>query len=240
MLVAFFRRSLSRPLAPRFLSHKTLSSSSRQNAIQLCRRLASNLTKTTAKETNAPVYPERLCIYHAGVTRITFLACVKLSTIFIFVFFTFVVTPKYYEKEGWSPTTIRTALSGVVPLLFVAWTTSPFVMFMHVRLPPFARQSEQMLRQYLKKLPRDAELAVTTMSPIAKARASKLRVSELRQDNQRLGIVNYVRDTTAEDATRKWYNYRAVGKFSFQANKAPRVPWAWDELAKTIPQKQKA
>lgn len=31
----------------------------------------------------------------------------KLSTLFIFAFFGFIVTPTYYEKEGLSPTVAR-------------------------------------------------------------------------------------------------------------------------------------
>jgi hypothetical protein len=31
-----------------------------------------------------------------------------------------------------------------------------------------------------------------------------------------MGLVNYVRDTTAENASRKWFMYRAVGKFYVQ------------------------
>lgn len=52
-------------------------------------------------------YPETLQLFHAGVSRITFLACVKLSTILLSAFFLFVVTPGYHAKEGWSATTIR-------------------------------------------------------------------------------------------------------------------------------------
>ena len=48
-----------------------------------------------------------MCIYHAGTGRTIFLACLKLSTLFIFVFFGFVVTPAYYDKEGFSPTVAR-------------------------------------------------------------------------------------------------------------------------------------
>ncbi|KAK9775495.1 putative Thioredoxin-like fold domain-containing protein [Seiridium cardinale] len=179
-------------------------------------------------------YPAELQLFHAGVSRITFLACVKLSTILSFAFFTFVVTPRYYEKEGWSPTTIRVALSGVVPLLFVAWTTSPFVLLVSTRLPPFARTSEQYLKRYLSRLPPDAILDITTMSPIAKPRASTVRLSELRPTNRRLGIVNYMRDTSAENATRKWYRFRAVGNFNIQANKTKGPLWLWESVANCI------
>lgn len=37
----------------------------------------------------------------------TFLACLKVSTLFIFTFFAFVVTPLYLEREGLSTTVLR-------------------------------------------------------------------------------------------------------------------------------------
>lgn len=53
------------------------------------------------------VYPERLCVYHAGTPRVTFLACLKVSTLFIFTFFAFVVTPMSLEQEGFSNNALR-------------------------------------------------------------------------------------------------------------------------------------
>ncbi|XXH05466.1 hypothetical protein Hte_011893 [Hypoxylon texense] len=196
-------------------------------------------------------YPERLCVYHAGTGRITFLACLKISTLFIFVFFGFVVTPAYFDKEGLSPTVFRsqstvmptlltnpsTTLSAIVPLLFVAYTTSPFVSFVHLRLPPFARQSEDLLRRFAaRKLPPGAELDVTTMSLIAKPRASRVRVADLRRVSRRLGIVNLARDAAAENAARRWYMFRAVADFSAQpsANTVKRAPWVWESIVNRI------
>ncbi|KAI1774569.1 hypothetical protein F4818DRAFT_418278 [Hypoxylon cercidicola] len=181
-------------------------------------------------------YPERLCVYHAGTSRITFLACLKISTLFIFVFFGFVVTPSYFDKEGLSPTVVRTTLSAIVPLVFVAYTTSPFVSFVHMRIPPFARQSEEMLRRFVRTIPPETELDVTSMSFIAKPRASRVKLSDLYHASRRLGIVNLARDTAAENATRKWYMFRAVGNFSAQpsSNTVKRAPWVWESIVNTI------
>lgn len=43
--------------------------------------------------------PERLIIYHAGTGRTTFLAMVKVTTLFIGCFFCFVVAPGYIKAE---------------------------------------------------------------------------------------------------------------------------------------------
>ncbi|KAK8008533.1 hypothetical protein PG991_011084 [Apiospora marii] len=245
LLVTSLRNTQLRPLGlrlcrtsivPRCVSPRSLTQLS-------CRRLASTTaTKPAANNLKAAperkyMYPERLCIYHAGTGRVTFLACLKLSTIFVFAFFGFVVTPTYIEKTGWGDTTLRTVAAAIGPLVIVGYLTSPFVSFMHLRLPPFARVSEEALRSFVRRLPTQAqatELDITTMSAIAKPRVSKVRLSELRPASQRLGIVNYVRDTAAENATRKWYNFRAVGKFNVQHNKSPRVRGVWEEIAGMI------
>ncbi|KAI1334103.1 hypothetical protein F5Y15DRAFT_313405 [Xylariaceae sp. FL0016] len=199
-------------------------------------RFESTPSAPVSRETSKPryAYPERLCVYHAGTGRVTFLACLKLSTLFIFVFFGFVVTPAYYQKEGLSLTVARTTLSAIVPVVFVAYVTSPFVTFVHLRLPPFARQSEEMLRRYVRSLPPQTELDVTTMSFIAKPRASRLRVEELKPVSRRWGIVNLARDATAENASRPWYMFRAVDSFNIQSNNMPKVSWVWDIVYSNI------
>ncbi|KAH9892134.1 hypothetical protein F4778DRAFT_750973 [Xylariomycetidae sp. FL2044] len=196
---------------------------------------ASTRTATnTRPPSQKPAYPEKLCVYHAGTGRITFLSCLKYSTLCIFIFFGFIVTPPYFKKEGPSLTVLRTTLAAIVPLIFVAYTTSPFVPFVHIKLPPFARQSEEMLRRYIRTLPPQTELDMTTMSFIARPRISRVKLNELQPTNKKLGIVNYARDTTAENAARKWYQLPAVGNFSLQSNRMPRVSWVWDEIANRI------
>lgn len=122
-----------------------------------------------------------------------------------------------------------------MPLVFVAYTTSPFVSFIHIRLPPFARQSEEALRRFVQTMsPKTTTLDVTTMSFIAKPRLSRVPVSDLKPANKKLGIVNYTRDTTADNAARKWYMFPAVGNFNIQANNMQRTPWVWESIANII------
>ncbi|KAI0531773.1 hypothetical protein GGR58DRAFT_492524 [Xylaria digitata] len=201
--------------------------------------------KTTSTKTAGPgpapekLLPSTTLLYHAGTARVTFLACLKLSTLFIFAFFGFVVTPAYYEKEGLSPTVARTALCAIVPMIFVGYTTSPFVAWIHLRLPPFARHSRAMLGRYMQTLSPQTEVEVTTMSFIAKPRTSRVRLSELVPVNRRFGIVNLARDTAAENTTRKWYMFRAVGNFNVQKRKMVNGTWNWDFIHDTIIAKQR-
>ncbi|EMR69034.1 putative paired amphipathic helix protein [Eutypa lata UCREL1] len=82
--------------------------------------------------------------------------------------------------------------------------------------------------------PKTTTLDVTTMSFIAKPRLSRVPVSDLKPANKKLGIVNYTRDTTADNAARKWYMFPAVGNFNIQANNMQRTPWVWESIANVI------
>ncbi|KAI1358987.1 hypothetical protein F5Y08DRAFT_320681 [Xylaria arbuscula] len=175
--------------------------------------------KTTSAKTEGPEptqkpFTRSALLYHAGTFKITLIAWMKLSTLFIFAFFGFIVTPAYYEKEGLSPTVIRTAFCAVAPVALVAYITSPFVTFVKIRVPPFAVQTVEATMKYvLDQSKKDFLLEINTMSFIAKPRTSLVRLSELKPVNERFGLVNMVRDTTAENARRKWYMFRAVDKF---------------------------
>lgn len=100
-----------------------------------------------------------------------------------------------------------------MPLLFIAYTTAPFVTHVHIHLPPQARTSRVVLERYIRSLPPTTELTITTMSLIGKPRYSSVKAGDLRPVNKRFGLINYVRDATAENQTRKWYQFRAVSNF---------------------------
>ncbi|KAI0474049.1 hypothetical protein GGR56DRAFT_650101 [Xylariaceae sp. FL0804] len=205
---------------------------------QLCHMFQSTASQTVQKPKLA--YPPRLCVYHAGTGRVTFLACLKLSTLMIFIFFGFIATPAYYQKEGITQVVALTALSAVIPWMFVAYTTSSYVTFVHLRLAPFARQNEAMLRRFLERLPPQTQVEISTMSAFARPRVSQVPLSELVPAERRFGIVNLVRDTKAVNASRKWYMGRALDMFSArpEANRMPKVSWAWDIIYKNIVKRQ--
>ncbi|RFU74797.1 hypothetical protein TARUN_7449 [Trichoderma arundinaceum] len=193
---------------------------------------------------------ERLLIYHAGTGRITFLAMVKVTTLFLGAFFTFIVVPGYVKAEKPEWETVGVALCGLIPLIFVAYTTSPFVTHIYIHLPPAARTSRPVLERFIHgALPPSTELTLTTMSAIAKPRYSTMQAGHLHPAKRRFGIVNYVRDAKdamAENETRKWYNLRAMTKFGVQEVRTEKKKakgkkskdlteaWIWDALKDKI------
>ncbi|PTB68763.1 hypothetical protein BBK36DRAFT_1191828 [Trichoderma citrinoviride] len=194
---------------------------------------------------------ERLLIYHAGTGRITFLAMVKVTTLFLGAFFTFIVVPGYVKAEKPEWEIMGVALCGLIPLFFVAYTTSPFTTQIYIHLPPAARTSRPALERFIHgALPPSTELTLTTMSAIAKPRYSTMQLGHLRPAKRRFGIVNYVRDAEgamAENETRKWYNLRALTKFGVQEVKTDKKKkakgtkirdlteaWIWDAVKDKI------
>ncbi|KAJ9132993.1 hypothetical protein NKR23_g11056 [Pleurostoma richardsiae] len=203
---------------------------------------ATRAASTTTKRRERLAYPESLVIYHAGTGRSTFLACLKLTTLFVFAFFGLVVTPAYLTADEplWKAAGVATC--GIVPLAFVAYTTSPFVAWIHLRLPPHARLSRDALAAFLRSPPPATRLDVTTMNIIGKPRRSQMTLADLRPARRRLGMVNYVRDTGAEDASRPWYMFRAVGNFKIEpvAGGERNNAWVWREVAAAIARRNAA
>lgn len=93
-----------------------------------------------------------------------------------------------------------------------------------------------MLKRFLNNLPANTELEISTMSYIAKPRLSMVAVRDLFPTNKRVGIVNFSRDTKAENARRKWYMFPAVADFSIQpnSNTVTKPSFAWERIASKI------
>jgi hypothetical protein len=140
---------------------------------------------------------------------------------------------------------------GLIPALFVAYTTAPFVTHILVHLPPSARVSRVQLERFVRTMPSTTQLTVTTMSVIGKPRYSVMMAGDLVPATRRLGLVNYVRDAAAENANRRWYMFPAVRKFFVQEHtpvrtryqkktKAEADTWVWDALKEKIQKKAAA
>ncbi|EXF76597.1 hypothetical protein CFIO01_10852 [Colletotrichum fioriniae PJ7] len=168
-----------------------------------------------------PQLPERLLIYHAGTGRTAFLAFWKITTVFSCVFFCFVAAPSYVRAEDKTLTEAAgLAACGIIPFLFVAYTSAPFVTYIYLRLPPYARQSRALLERYVRALPPTAQLEIGTMGLATRPRLTAVTAAELRPvaaDSgplaTRLGIVTHTKDVSALMAKRRWYHYRPVGQF---------------------------
>jgi len=184
-------------------------------------RTNSTAASASKKAGQRTLYPERLIIYHAGTGRTVFLGCLKVTTIFIFSFFCLVIAPTHFyaeEQPKWIAGAVM--LSGIIPMVSVAYISGPFVNYIHLRLPAFARGSREMLLRYSKMLPKDAEIDITTMNFIGKPRVTRMKVADLYPVKQRLGMANYARDTTKINAERLWWMGKAVRQFGVHSGRS--------------------
>ncbi|PQK09891.1 hypothetical protein BB8028_0002g02150 [Beauveria bassiana] len=208
-------------------------------------------TLAAAKSKATYEIPERLLIYHAGTGRTTFLAMLKVTTLFIGAFFCFVAVPSYISADKPVSETVKIALCGVIPFFFVTYTTAPFVTHLYIHLPVSARTSRAALERFVRAaLPPSARLTATTMSAIGKPRYSTLCAGDLRPVKRRFGLVNYARDAGAENRGRRWYELPAVKQFHVPeggggggAAKDKTIrkegrrlvePWIWDAIKEKI------
>jgi hypothetical protein len=117
----------------------------------------------------------------------------------------------------------------------VAYTTRPFVTYIHLRLPPYSRYSREFVHRYSMNLPPTASVDITTMSFIGKPRVSRMKVTDLYPVKSRLGVGNYARDTKAIDEQRSWWRGKSVGQFAVRSNSGSgREKGIWENVAGCI------
>ncbi|MCJ1245228.1 hypothetical protein MMC30_002430 [Trapelia coarctata] len=162
-------------------------------------------------------YPERLLIYHSGVGKTVFLGCMKITTLFLFAFSALVIVPRFYyspDEPNWAAA--AALVGGVFPLLFVAYTTAPFVHYVHVRLPVFARQSQEQLIRWSKNIAPSTEIDLTTMRLYGLPRVTRVLLSNLREkDRSLLSVANLVKVPSrfSGPTKRPWWMGRAMTRF---------------------------
>lgn len=128
------------------------------------------------------------------------------------------------------------AVASTIPFLAVWYLTSPMVVWIHMRVPDKYRRSKHVLNLFLDAPPADAEVTITNMGAVFKPRISHVRISDLRPERRRFGLVNYTRDTAKENAQRKWWMFRAMGGFRIEdeTTTGSKTKWAWEAVARQI------
>ena len=105
-------------------------------------------------------------------------------------------------------------------MITVAYMSGPFVTYIHLKLPAFARSTQDLIMRYSKNLPKDAEIDITTMNVIGKPRVTRIKISELRPVKERYGLGNYARNTENVDAKRPWWMGKAVRLFGVHGGRS--------------------
>jgi hypothetical protein len=123
-------------------------------------------------------------------------------------------------------------------MLFVASTTAPFVPFVHIRLPLFARQSREKLLRWAKDIPPDTEIDMTTMRFFGWTRITRLRLGDLSPARKRrVGVTNLVWSPRepAPIIRRPWWKTKAPTKFYIGKDQSKsREPFVWQQVSESI------
>ena len=136
-------------------------------------------------------------IFDAGTLRTTFVGLLKATTVVIFFGNLFVVCPKlYFHAIPEQPTWIVpvAAVFGAVPMTYVLWASTPFVVSAYLKqIPLNARRSTDHLMRWTDKLPYDSEIEFKMFKWNGFFRRTTVPLLELRTKRPKLGIQNLVR-----------------------------------------------
>lgn len=244
------------------LRKSVLSRISRRHASELQRPTKSGkfLGRHRLGQAGLPLvsgYPERLLIYHAGTGKTVFVGCLKLTTIFLFSFSCLFVAPSLYyapDIPNWAPALgqscsfstrevsvglmmVVAIAGGAVPMLFVAYTTMPFVSYVHLRLPIFARKSREQLFRWARNIPPSTEIDLTTIRSFGRPRVSRMKLSDLRTTSARLGVANLARkvQNSVSETQRPWWRGKPQDLFYVGNESAgSREPSLWQRTLETV------
>lgn len=126
---------------------------------------------------------------------------------------------------------------GAVPMLFVSYTAAPFVNFVHLALPVFARRSRDQTLQYAKSLPPTATLYINTMKFTTIPRHTEVRVGDLIADKSLSRPVSF---RNQNPASLPWWKGKTLRQFyAAEKSKPGRAsatfyPELWEHVYRQI------
>lgn len=140
----------------------------------------------------------------------------KVSTIFLFAFYAAVEAPSFYSHPDEPKWKAAVAVAvGAIPMLLVGYVTAPYVAYVHIKAPTFARASREALMKWAKNMPGNTELDLTTMRAYGRLRVSRMTIEDLKPTRSWLSIANVTRrPVSLPSATRvRWWTLRPISHF---------------------------
>lgn len=129
------------------------------------------------------------------------------------------------------------AIGSALPLIFVSYTAAPYVNFIHLELPLWARRSSMEAVQYAKQLPPTAKLFINTNGPSLVPRQTELRLGDLIPDRALLRPVSF---RNKHPVPLRWWQGKTLQQF-YTADKiaggkpsSKYYPWLWEHVYKQI------
>lgn len=124
-----------------------------------------------------------------------------------------------------------------MPMLFISYTAAPWVNFVHLALPVFARRSRDQVMQYAAKLPPTATLYINTMKFTTIPRQTEVRVGDLVADKSLLRPVAF---RNQNPTPLPWWQGKALRQFYAADKSKPGkasttfYPELWEHVYKQI------
>lgn len=187
-----------------------------------------------------------------------FLGILRITTIFLFGVSCLVVAPAFMSSDFpsylgpaskdslacasylWAPLTFNPTIvivGGALPMFFVAYTSAPYVNFVHLALPISVRRSREQAVQYAKKLPPTATLYLNTMKFNTIPRQSEVRFSDLVPDKSPIRPVSF---RNKNPAPLPWWRGKTLQHFFTAETSKPGkesstfYPELWEHVYKQI------
>ncbi|KAJ5362574.1 hypothetical protein N7541_003418 [Penicillium brevicompactum] len=192
-----------------------------------------NTPKTSTR--NGP--PERILVYYGGTGRAIFLGTLRISTVLLFGAACLIVAPEcavadypWYSVPG-------VIAAGALPMLFVSYTAAPYVNFIHLALPAFARKSREAAAQYAKELPPTAVLYLTSMRFNTIPRQTTVRIGDLVPTKDVLRPVTF---QNLNPMPHRWWQGKTPTQFYTDASSKPGrqtsafFPELWNDIYQHI------
>ena len=124
--------------------------------------------------------------------------------------------------------------------MYVIYHASPFVAYIHIKLPIFARRSREQLLRWAQNIPSNTEIEMTTIKSYGSLRTTRMPISELRPIKARFGIQNLARvprsmDRTGIGSKRPWWAPKEQTLFFVGNERRKSVETAvWQKALKQI------
>ena len=185
-----------------------------------------------------------------------FLGMLRITTIFLFGVSVLVVAPAFMSSDfPWylGPASKNTfprrrnhlsltlfslvVVGGALPMLFVSYTSAPYVNFVHLALPISVRRSREQAVQYAKKLPPTATLYINTMKFNTIPRQTEVRLADLVPDKSKIRPVSFRNQNPAPSP---WWRGKTLQQFYTEEKSKPGkdsrtfYPELWEHVYKQV------
>ncbi|KAJ5096040.1 hypothetical protein NUU61_005396 [Penicillium alfredii] len=162
--------------------------------------------------------PERILVYYGGTGRAIYLGMLRVSTFILFGTACLIIAPACYSADYPWYTLPAIVAGGALPMVFVAYTAAPYVNFVHLALPAFARKTRETAIYYAKDLPPTAVLYITTTRFNTIPRQTAVRMGDILPGRQKYRPISF---SNLNPAPRPWYRGKAPAHFFTSSHSRP-------------------